>query len=129
MRSRTRGGGSFWAAQGESDAGDGQVINAPDGRARLTCWAGFNSVLNQPLKAAFQEAQQEPGLQVTYKTLGKDFFVVSGVKEGDIFYRKTVMTDQVQATFVLTYDQALKNEFNPLVGDIAKSFFAHAAFM
>lgn len=117
------------AAQGESDAGDGQIFVAPDGWARLTCWAGFNSVVNQPLKKAFQEAQREPGLQVTYKTLRKDFFVVSGVKDGNIFYRKTVRTALVQATFVLTYDQALKDEFNPLVGDMARSFIAHAAFM
>ncbi|WP_243359745.1 hypothetical protein [Fundidesulfovibrio terrae] len=117
------------AAQGESDAGDGQVFNAPGGRAQLTCWAGFNSVLKQSLKKVFQEAQQEPGLQVTYKSLGNDFFVVSGLKDGKILYRKTVMTDLVQTTFVLTYDQALKDEFDPLVGNIAKSFIAHPAFM
>lgn len=117
------------AAQGESDAGDGQVFAAPDGRAQLVCWAGFNSVLKRPLKAAFQEAQQEPGLQVTYKSLGKDFFVVSGFQEGKIVYRKTVMTALVQATFVLTYDQSLKDTFNPLVGGMSKSFIAHAAFM
>lgn len=117
------------AAQGESDAGDGQFFNSPDDRAQLTCWAGFNSVLKQPLKKAFQEAQQEPGLQVTYKTMGKDFFVVSGIKDGKIQYRKTVMTALVQATFVLVYDQAVKDTFNPLVGDIAKSFVVHEAFM
>jgi len=117
------------AAQGESDAGDGQVFAAPDGRAQLVCWAGFNSVLKRPLKAAFQEAQQEPGLQVTYKSLGKDFFVVSGFQEGKIVYRKTVMTALVQATFVLTYDQSLKDTFNPLVGGMSKAFLAHAAFM
>ena len=116
-------------AQGESDAGDGQVFTAPDGRAQLTCWAGFNSVSQQPLKAAFVKAQQEPGLQVTYKHLGKDFFVVSGVKEGKILYRKTIMTALVQAAFVLTYDASLKSTFDPLVGDIAKSFIAHAAFL
>ena len=40
-----------------------------------------------------------------------------------IVYRKTVMTSQVQATFVLTYNQTQKNEFDPLVGDIANSLF------
>lgn len=116
-------------AQGESDAGDGQLFTAPDDRAELACWAEFNSVLKQSLKKAFQEAQQEPGLQVTYKSLGKDFFVVSGIKDAKVLYRKTVMTTLVQATFVLTYDQTLKDEFNPLVGDIAKSFIAHPAFL
>jgi hypothetical protein len=117
------------AAQGESDAGDGQFFKAPDDRAQLVCWAGFNSVSRQSLQQMFQEAQKESGLQATYKYLGKDFFVVSGIQDGKIVYKKTVKTALVQATFVLTYDQALKGAFDPLVGDIAKSFLAHPAFM
>ena len=112
-------------AQGESDAGDGQIFSAPDGPAQLTCWAGFTNVLPQSLQKGFEEAQQEPGLQVTYKHKGKNFFVVSGNKEGMIVYRKTVITSQVQATFVLTYSQAQKNEFDPIVGDIANSLIIY----
>jgi len=117
------------AAQGESDAGDGQFFKAPDDRAQLVCWAGFNNVARQSLQQMFREAQKESGLRVTYKHLGKDFFVVSGIQDGKIVYRKTVKTSLVQATFVLTYDQALKGAFDPLVGDIARSFMAHPAFM
>jgi hypothetical protein len=116
-------------AQGESDAGDGQRFNASDERAQLTCWAGFNTVAKQSLQKMFQEAQQESGLQVTYKHLGKDFFIVSGILDGKIIYKKTVKSALVQATFVLSYDQALKEAFNPVVADIAKSFIVHPAFM
>ena len=55
--------------------------------------------------------------------------MVSGFKDGQIVYRKTVMTALVQATFELAYDQSLKDTFNPLVGGISKAFLAHAAFM
>lgn len=108
-------------AQGESDAGDGQIFSAADGQAQLTCWARFINVLPQSLKKEFEAAQQEPGLQVTYKHMGKNFFVVSGISDGKIVYRKTVTTSQVQATFVLTYAQAQKGVFDPLVGDVANS--------
>lgn len=116
-------------AQGESDAGDGQLFNAPDGRAQLTCWGTFNNIVNQSLQQFFQEAQQESDLQVTYKHLGKDFFVLSGRKDGKIVYRKTVKGKLVQATFELTYDPSLKDAFNPIVGDLAKSFIVHPVFM
>ncbi len=96
-------------AQGESDAGDGQMFSATAGRAQLTCWGGFTNVLPQSLNKEFEAAQQEPDLQVTYKLKRKNFFVVSGNKNGMIVYRKTEMTSQIQATFVLTYDPAQKN--------------------
>ncbi len=116
-------------AQGESPAGDGQVFSAPDETARLTCWAGFNSVDNTSLPKRFQRAQQEAGLRVTYKHLGKTFFVVSGFMGNDIVYRKTIRDGTVTATFVLTYARTRSAVFNPIVGDIAKSFSIDPEFM
>jgi len=108
--------------EGESDSGDGQRFMSPDGRASLACWGSFHTVLGQSLKAAFAEATEDPGATVTYKRLGKDFFVVSGLREGRIFYRKTIRSGEVEASFELDYDPALKPAFDPVVKDLAGSF-------
>lgn len=111
-------------AMGESDAGDGQLFNAPDGQAQLRCWASFRSVETTPLKQLFQEAQQNTDLHVTYKHIGKTFFVVSGTQDGKIAYQKTIQGKTITATFLLTYAQSQRAVFDPVVGDIAKSFVA-----
>ena len=115
-------------ARGESAAGDGQIFTAPDGQAELRCWAGFQSVDRQSLQALFHRAQQEPGFQVTYTHLGKNFFVVSGKKDAKIVYQKTITGRDITATFVLTYAPSRSAVFNPIVGDIAKSFVASPDF-
>ena len=116
------------APQGESDAGDGQIFAAPDGRAELRCWAGFNDVLETTIPAALAETLAEPGRQVAYQHRGKDFFVVSGLEDGKIFYRKTVLAHGVLASFELAYDPALKARFDPVVRDLAASFSIDPAF-
>lgn len=114
--------------QGESDAGDGQVFAAPDGRAELRCWAGFNDVLETTIPAALAEALAEPGRQATYQHRGKDFFVVSGLDGGKIFYRKTMLAHGVLASFELLYDPAQKALFDPVVRALAASFSIDPAF-
>ncbi|EFL52184.1 conserved hypothetical protein [Solidesulfovibrio fructosivorans JJ]] len=115
--------------QGEADAGDGQVFRAPDGQAELRCWARWNSLEPDSMKTLFERAQREEGLHVTYKRLGKKFFVVSGTKGDVIVYQKTIKSGQITATFVMTYATSRSGVFNPIVGDIAKSFVANPESM
>jgi len=115
-------------AMGESDAGDGQVFAAPDGTSKLVSWAVFNNVQQQSLAAAYAQALQEPGQQITYKFLGKNFFVVSGSKDGNIFYRKTLLAHGIQASFELSYAASLKSQFDPLTSDLARAFSIDPAF-
>jgi len=118
----------FLTPQGESDSGDGQAFASKDGRAAMACWAFYSAVNGQSLKQAFQEASDEGDAQVTYKRLGKDYFVVSGIKDGKIFYRKTMDAGGVRASFELSYDPALKQAFDPVVKDVARSFTVDWAF-
>lgn len=110
----------FLTAQEEAGDGGGKMFTASDDKASMACWAYFNNVV-APLQKDFQDVQKEPGLQVTYKHMGQDFFVISGLKDGKIFYRKTVKGKVAQASFELTYDPSLKETFDPVVGDVAKS--------
>jgi hypothetical protein len=110
----------YLKAEDEADDGGGKMFTSSDDKASMACWAYFNNVTT-PLQKGYQEAQKEPGIQVTYKHMGPDFFVVSGIRDGKIFYRKTVKGKTAQASFELTYDPALKQAFDPVVGDLAKS--------
>jgi len=113
---------------GESDAGDGQVFAAPDGRAELRCWGSFGIAAQQTIPEAMTQAMAEPGRKVTYKHAGGDFFVLSGYVEDRIFYRRSVLAHGVLATFELTYDAPLKEFFDPLIRDISAGFIIDPAF-
>jgi len=114
---------------GESNAGDGQIFKDAEGQVKLICWAGWNSVEKKPINVLYIKAQQEIGSRVTYEYMGKNFFVVSGIKDGKIVYQKTIKNKTITATFILTYPKSSSAVFNPLVGDIAKSFVASSDFM
>ena len=118
----------YLTGQGESDSGDGQVFSSPDGQARLACWASFNDVLGESIGQAYAQALQEAGTQVSYKHLGKDFFVISGIRDGRVFYRKTLLAHGVQASFELRYAEQLKAAFDPIVKDVARSISVDPAF-
>jgi len=113
---------------GESDAGDGQIFAAPDGRAELRCWGSFNDVPQQTIPEALADALADPGRQVTYKHMGKGFFVLSGYADGRIFYRRSILAHGVLATFELTYETSLKPLFDPVIRDISAGFIIDPAF-
>ena len=113
---------------GESDAGDGQIFTAPDGRAELRCWGSFSDDPHRALPEAQEQALAEPGRRVTYRHAGKGFFVLSGFAGDRIFYRRTVLAHGVLATFELMYDEALKKDFDRPVRDMSSSFTVDPAF-
>ncbi|MBE1425972.1 hypothetical protein H4684_002631 [Desulfomicrobium macestii] len=113
---------------GESDAGDGQIFASPDGLAELRCWGSMNDAPQQTVSAAMAQALAAPEQQVTYKHLGKDFFVLSGYADGRIFYRRSIMAHGTQATFELTYETSLKKVFDPVIRDISTGFIIDPAF-
>lgn len=114
--------------QGESDSGDGQRFASADGRAEMACWASFASVTGRTLEQVFREAREELGAQAGYKRIARDFFVVSGLKDGRIFYRKTIFAGEVEAGFQIEYPQELKEEFDPVVRDLAAAFTVDESF-
>ena len=113
---------------GESDAGDGQVFAAPDGRAELRCWGSANDAPQLTVSEALTQALAEPGRQVTYRHMGKDFFVLSGYTAGRIFYRRTMLGHGMLATFELSYETSLKKLFDPIIRDISSGFIIDPAF-
>ncbi|MBZ9794343.1 hypothetical protein [Mesorhizobium sp. ES1-4] len=109
----------------EPENGDGQMWLSADG-ASLTCSGIFNVDDDTP-KAfiAGEKSSDEPGYTVTYSKAGKDWAVLSGVRDGKIFYERRLFgRDGVIRTVWIDYLPALKSKYDPLVGAIAGSLRA-----
>ncbi|MER9643507.1 hypothetical protein [Mesorhizobium sp. M0239] len=112
----------FTEHQPEPDNGDGQQWLSADG-ASLIC-SGILNIDDDTPKGfvAAQKASNEPGYKVTYSRAGKDWAVLSGLKEGKIFYERRLFGgDGVIRTVWVDYPPALKSKYDPLVGAIAGS--------
>ncbi len=112
----------FTDRQPEPENGDGQVWLSADG-ASLTC-SGILNVDNDTPKSfvADEKASKEPGYTVTYSKTGKGWAVLSGMKDGKIFYERRVFgRDGVIRTVWIDYPPSLKAKYDPLVGAIAGS--------
>ena len=105
--------------QGEAENGDGQVFKNAD--AELRVW-GSNNALMRTLNEEYQSALNDFGAGVTYKTLLKNGFVISGKKGGKIFYQKTFLKDDQFFTFTFEYKESKKSVYDSITTKIAKSF-------
>lgn len=112
---------SSFSPQGEADAGDGQVFLAPDGQGEMRVYAGYN-VFGTSIGKRYQESLEAVGKKPTYSVLRPDWFVVSGLKDGKIYYEKTQLRRDAYFTVSFTYDPAARELFDPLIGDILKSW-------
>ncbi|MEC4892348.1 MAG: hypothetical protein SAL07_04250 [Oscillatoria sp. PMC 1051.18] len=101
---------------------DGREFLSSDGSISMRVF-GSNNALNQTLAEIYDEQSQEtPSRQVTYRTRGEDWFVVSGYENGEVFYRKTYLRNGDFKTLIIRYNRALQPEFDPIVTEISQSF-------
>lgn len=111
--------------QGESVNADGQRFLSKDGRTEMLVYGAYNS-LDQTLGEVFEEessrSTEHPDRVTTYKVLRQDWFVVSGIENGRIFYQKTMLRNSTFKTFRIEYDEAQKRTFDPITTVIARSF-------
>lgn len=112
----------FTDRQPGPDNGDGQQWLSTDG-ASLICSGILNVSDDTPKSFIVEEkASKEPGYKVTYSKTGKDWAVLSGLKDGKIFYERRLFgKDGVIRTVWIDYPSAVKAKYDPLVGAIAGS--------
>ncbi|RAZ88618.1 hypothetical protein DPM33_21735 [Mesorhizobium hawassense] len=106
----------------EPENGDGQQWLSADG-AELTC-SGINNVDDETPRSFVDEEKTstEAGYKVTYSKTGKNWAVLSGTRDGKIFYERRLFgKDGVIRTVFIEYPPSLKTKYDPLVGAIAKS--------
>jgi hypothetical protein len=111
--------------QGEPDNGDGQKFTSKDGRAELIVY-GANNIDNETTKSEFDKAVKEMGGEagrvVTYKVMKKNWFVISGRHDKNIFYSKTINRGDTLITFIFEYPESESATFDAITTRIANSF-------
>ena len=105
--------------------GDGRIFVSTDKTVEMRAWANYNATFLK-LSEQFDQNLKSFGDGVTYKFLGDNKFVISGVKKGKIFYQETLYhkfkeTD-VFYTFTIEYPQSKRKIYDGVVQRIAKSF-------
>lgn len=120
--------------QGESANGDGQVFMSKNAETILSVYRDYRDNLNPKesydISQAFDEdtwtdASNESKRVVTYKHLGKDYYVVSGYNDGKIFYQKTILTKDGLATALIEYSETEKDFYDKVAEQIFKTFKWH----
>jgi len=61
-------------------------------------------------------------VRVTYKNQQDNWFVISGYKDGNVFYTKTFLYNNDILELSLNYDRSLQPEFDTIVAQISHSF-------
>ncbi len=104
----------------EADNGDGRHFDSNDGEIRLSCWGSLKH--DTSIDDDYKRVLQEIGAGCTYKSRKANWFVVSGLKEGKVWYKRTIELENEFVTFEITYPHELLEYMNPVVSRISKSF-------
>jgi hypothetical protein len=117
--------------QGESDNGDGQMFKSKNADNYLQVSRDYRDVAEEDSKFSLEDAYQldtwskdpdKPKRVLTYKKLGKNFYVVSGYNNGKVFYQKTIIFDDILATCMIEYNEAEKLVYDKVCDRVYKSF-------
>ena len=103
------------------DNGDGQTFVSTDG-FKVSIWASWN-IDNYDVTEDLKAYGDQEGV-VTYQVLKNNWFVQSGVNGDKIFYEKHIVNKNIVSGMRMEYPKLKKNEYNSIVGRIAKSLIA-----
>lgn len=101
--------------------GNGQRFSTTDGRAVLAVY-GLEDAVASVVQDLYRAELNAPDRRVTYQTLHDDGFVISGYVGKNVFYERTTLRDGVLKTFLLLYDAASKDYFEPITEHVSRSF-------
>ncbi|KAA5532497.1 hypothetical protein F0919_17080 [Taibaiella lutea] len=114
--------------QSESQSGDGNDFMDNKNVVVLTVFGRRNETpdgdeisLSDQFKNDIQELDTT-GSDITYQKLGKKLYVISGLKNNKIFYRKTILLKEAFAFAIMEYQQSDSLIYNPLVASVSNSF-------
>ena len=112
------------------DNDGGRAFKSTDG-ARFSVSASYGGIdSNLAEYRDFILKNLKAGETVTYKTSGKNWFVISGTAGSNIFYERHMLSHGGEMTedFVISYPAAAKAAYDPIVARMAKSFRSGSGF-
>ena len=113
-----------WVMDPPPDNDDGRVFRSPNRQAQIVIGGSY---ITDDVASALRDAVS--GIGLTYKRIGSDWAVASGVEGSRIFYRRSVIAchDRIINTVEITYPLSQKQAFDPLVEHVSKSL--HSALV
>lgn len=100
---------------------DGVELHSPNEEFSVLAVARSNPG-HDTIQQYWEENLKRHGHSVTYKRKANDWMVVSGVENGETYYKKQFVRAGHTSGFVITYPKAKANVYDPWVRDIEKSF-------
>lgn len=101
--------------------GDGQKFVSPNGKVDITVFGG-NNISDSTIKDEYNALLNENAGSVGYKALSDDWFVVSWIDNGTIYYQKTFLGSGCENTLLLAYPEDVKDQASPIVENMEASF-------
>lgn len=109
----------------EDVSSSGEIFLSKDKDTEMRIWGEYN-VFEQTLEQRYNENVKDYGEGVTYKILLKNGYVISGFKDGKIFYQKTLhrkdKETEVFYTFTIRYKKSDRKKLAPVIRELAESF-------
>ena len=110
-----------------ADEGDGQLFRTKDGRAQLLVGALENTERHSP--ATYQRyiaKQSYSGFDIDYAPVGRSWSVLSGERDGTIFYEKVIFScgGEVINSFAMIYPTSQRTLYDVIVEEIEDTFRA-----
>lgn len=104
--------------------GDGRKFVSKDNEVEMLVY-GTENGLDQTLAGLYAEESKSipsESRAITYKLKKNNWFVVSGIKSGRVFYRKTIFRNDQFLTFSIEYPPEQRIRFDSITAKIAASF-------
>ncbi len=113
----------MFKAMPPSENGDGRAFKAVDG-TQFYVFGQFNYDDSKGPAMAARDKEFGSYDRVTYEKSGTDWYVLSGYKGSDIFYRRAAIdaANGIVHVFEITYPASAKDAMNPIVTRMSKSF-------
>lgn len=104
--------------------GDGRTFRSADGSATFYVFAQFDAFMRRQEEMMADDKLQGGYDRVTYERAGHNWYVLSGFREGDIFYRKVLTGEpgDLFRAFEISYPASQKAAFDAVVTYMAQSF-------
>ena len=116
---------SLLKMQPPPDNGDGRIFLSTKRDVEMRVW-GQHNALFRSLDDEFDAALRNYGNSVSYKRKTVSSFVVSGIRDGKVYYQKTVYhkfkTTDVFITFTVEYPLNERRTYDAIVERVSRSF-------
>lgn len=100
----------------------GARFSTPDKQSNLSVWGSHNA-LQESLSQLYQKRIEQVGIDsIAYQASGNDWYVLSWVKDGMIFYEKEFVCNEYLNGFSLSYPEESKDQFDNITTTIEQSF-------